>query len=235
MDGARSAGPPLGRAPVAAVQLERIARFVCAQRGGGRVNLLAHSWGTIPAAMLAIDSPEFVERLVFFAPIVRRVGSARADGPSLGAWYPLSIEARRQRFVQDMLAGHPPVLLDRHFQRWANSYLDCEPQPAVKGTQAVRIPAGPAVDILAAWGGEFPYDPARIRAPLCIVRGEWDSLCTDTDACWLWDALVRSPLKREVKLSKGTHLMHLEEGRYALYRGTLAFFGDADSLSAGAF
>ncbi len=62
-----------------------------------------------------------------------------------------------------------------------------------------------------------------IRTPLCLVRGEWDSLCTDADALWLWHALTASPLKREVKLGKGTHLMHLQEERLLLYRETLTF------------
>jgi pimeloyl-ACP methyl ester carboxylesterase len=234
MDDPPAAGSPLGRAPVAALQLERVVRFICDQRGGGRVSMLAHSWGTMPAAMLAMDSPELVERLVFFAPIAQRAGGARADGASVGAWYPLSVEAQRQRFAEDVPAGHPQVLLDRHFKRWARSYLDSESRSTATGATTVRTPAGPAVDILAAWGGEIPYDPARICVPLCIIRGEWDSLCTDADARWLWDALANLPLKRDVKLGKGTHLMHLEEGRSALYRETLAFLEDADSRSVGA-
>jgi pimeloyl-ACP methyl ester carboxylesterase len=228
MDGPPAAGAPLGRAPVATLQLERVVSFVRDRRGGGRVNLLAHSWGTMPAAMLAIDSSELVERLVFFAPIVRQAGSTRVDGASLGAWYPLSVEAQRQRFVQGVPTGHAPVLHERDFERWASGYLGSEPQPIVAGAPAVRTPAGPVVDILAAWGGELPYDPARIPAPLCVIRGEWDSLCTDADARWLWEALAGSPLKREIKLGKGTHLLHLQEGRRALYRETLAFLGDTD-------
>ena len=234
MDGPSVPGSPLGRAPVAAGQLERIVRFICDRRGGGRVNLLAHSWGTMPAAMLAIDCPELVERLVFFAPIVRRAGSTRSNESSLVPWYPLSVEDQHRRFAQDVPAGQAPTLLDRHFQRWSSSYIDSEPQPVATGTRTVRTPAGPAADILTAWSGELPYDPAHIHAPLCIVRGEWDSLCTDADARWLWDALACSSLKRDVKLGEGTHLMHLEEGRYALYRETLAFLGGADSPPVGA-
>jgi len=233
MDGAPDAAAPLGRAPAAAGQLERVVRFVSDQRAGRRVNLLAHSWGTMPAGLFAANNPDLVDRLVFFAPIVRRAGAARSDAGDVGAWYPLSVEAQRQRFVDDVPGDHAPVLLDRHFERWASSYLASEPQHTATGTPTVRTPASPAVDILAAWAGELPYDPGRIHAPLCIVRGEWDSLCTDADVRWLWDALASAPLKRDVKLSKGTHLLHLEEGRYALYRETLAFLGKADSPPTG--
>jgi hypothetical protein len=42
-----------------------------------------------------------------------------------------------------------------------------------------------------------------------------DAYCTDEDARWLFDALTSSPSKRDVKISRGTHLMHLETMRYA--------------------
>jgi pimeloyl-ACP methyl ester carboxylesterase len=233
MDQSPDACEPLGRAPEAANQLEWVVRFICDQRGGGRISLLAHSWGTMSAALLAVSHPQLVDRLVFFAPIVRRAGSAQPKARDIGAWYPLGIEAQHRRFVEDLPAGHAPVLLDRHFDRWANSYLGSEPQPPIIGVPTVRTPSGPAVDISAAWAGELPYDPARIQAPLCIIRGEWDSLCTDADARWLWDAFEMASLKRDVKISKGTHLLHLEEGRYALYRETLSFLEKADSPPVG--
>jgi hypothetical protein len=31
-------------------------------------------------------------------------------------------------------------------------------------------------DITAAWQGELAYDPGRVRAPVAIIRGEWDSV-----------------------------------------------------------
>ena len=35
-------------------------------------------------------------------------------------------------------------------------------------------------------------------------------MVTDADGAWLFDALKNSPIKRDVKISRGTHLMHLE-------------------------
>ena len=54
-------------------------------------------------------------------------------------------------------------------------------------------------------------------------RGEWDALVTDADARWLWDALAHAPAKRDVKIGRGTHLMHLEAARPALWRESVAF------------
>lgn len=60
---------------------------------------------------------------------------------------------------------------------------------------------------------------------------------TNEESLFAWrqcpNGFSRSPLKREVKLGKGTHLLHLQDGRRALYRETLAFLGDADRQPAG--
>jgi len=93
---------------------------------------------------------------------------------------------------------------------------------------AVKVPSGPWHDIARAWAGELAYDPGLIRAPVTIIRGEWDSLVNDADARWLFDALHRSPLRRDVKIARATHLMHLEENRYALYRETQTFLDGGD-------
>jgi hypothetical protein len=57
-------------------------------------------------------------------------------------------------------------------------------------------------------------------------------MCTDRDACWLFDALNASPMRRDVKIGRATHLMHLETNRYALYRETEAFLLARDAAPA---
>ena len=67
-----------------------------------------------------------------------------------------------------------------------------------------------------------PSIPAR-SAPVAIIRGEWDGMCRDADARWLFDALSASPLRRDIKIGRASHLMHPEENRFALYRETETF------------
>ena len=74
----------------------------------------------------------------------------------------------------------------------------------------------------------YTSDPAGIKAPTAIVRGEWDSLVTDADARWLFDALNAAPTKRDLKIGRGTHLMHLEENRYELYKEAQSFLDGRD-------
>jgi hypothetical protein len=44
--------------------------------------------------------------------------------------------------------------------------------------------------------------------------------------------LKNSPIRRLVTISRATHLMHLEESRYALYRETEAFLFGKDTATA---
>jgi pimeloyl-ACP methyl ester carboxylesterase len=88
--------------------------------------------------------------------------------------------------------------------------------------------ARPVSEIVKAWHGQLAYDPARVRAPVAIMRGEWDNLMRDDDARWLFDALVGSPLKRDIKIGRGTHLMHLEAMRLALWQESIGFLSGND-------
>lgn len=205
---------------------------VVAARGGGRVSLLAHSWGTLAAGLAATARPELVDRLVLFAPITKRTLAGLPDPVSLGGWYPLTEQEQYERFVEDVPAGHRPVLTEQ-FTSWARHWLATGPTSGDRTPPSVRAPSGPRADIMAAWSGDLAYDPAQVLAPTLIVRGEWDSLSTDTDARGLFDALTGAPLRRDVKISGGTHLLHLESGRHALYRETATFLlaGDTPSRS----
>lgn len=219
---------PLGRASVAAEQVVQVAEHVVTARGGGPVSLLAHSWGAIAAGLAATRRPELVDRLVLFAPITGRTLAGLPDPESLDGWYPLTVQEQYDRFVEDVPAEHPPVLSREHFEAWAEDWLATDPTSGTRTPPSVRTPSGPRADIIAAWSGGLAYDPQLIQAPTCIVRGEWDSLCTDEDAGGLFDALTAAPLRRDVKISQGTHLMHLESSRYALYRESATFLLAAD-------
>jgi pimeloyl-ACP methyl ester carboxylesterase len=172
-----------------------------------------------------------VERLVLFGSIARR--AAKGGAARLPAWRLVSLQDQWDRFVADVPAGEAPVLSRRHFDGWGERYLDSDAESRARSPAAVKIPNGPAQDIADALNGAFGYDPGLVRCPVAIIRGEWDSLCTDDDARWLFGALRGAAVRRDVKISRGTHLMHLEASRFALYRETEAFLlgGDVAPVS----
>ncbi len=82
---------------------------------------------------------------------------------------------------------------------------------------AVKVPSGAFQDIFDAWAGEHIYDPGLVRAPVAIIRGEWDNYADDADAHGLFGALRATPEARHQDRPRHAS-MHLEAMRGALYR-----------------
>jgi len=229
MDAPAEANPPLCVAEEAAAQLEAAVRFILEHQGLTSVSLIAHSWGSMVAGRFAGDHPTLIDRLVFFAPIARRDPPRYSTRPTGPAWRLISIEDQWARFVEDVPREESPVLALVHFEDWGRRYLDSDPKSQTRDPAAVKTPSGPFIEILRAWCGELAYDPSRVLAPVAIIRGAWDGLVTDADAKWLFDALSRSTVKRDIKIGRGTHLMHLEIMRLALWRESVTFLAGGDA------
>jgi len=199
--------------------LRAVVRAVRERNGGQPIALLAHSRGAAVAARFAGDCVEDVAALVLFAPVAPRSGAAsaaRPAPPTLPSHQPLSAWAQYRRFIEDVPRGHPQVLSEAHVQRWSELFLASDPTSATRSPPSVMTPCGPLADIAALWSGHAWYDPARIAAPTLLVRGEWDSVCNDDDAARLMSQLG-TPLRRDVKIARATHLMHLEAQRVELH------------------
>jgi pimeloyl-ACP methyl ester carboxylesterase len=217
-------GAPIGRADEAAGQLARVVAHVALRTGRARVSLIAHSWGTMVAGLYAGRYPERIDRLVFFGPIARRETAGVGAGPR--AWALVSVADQLARFMKDVPAGHAPVLIEPSLASWGPAYLASDPDAAsYRPGPAVKIPAGPGADNAAAHAGTLAYDPGAVKAPVLIVRGEWDSMSTDADAAWLCGHLGSAD-RRDVKIAKATHLMHLEHGREGLFAASSAFLAE---------
>jgi pimeloyl-ACP methyl ester carboxylesterase len=214
--------PALGCAKHADLQIEQAVRFIIAFHDTQRISLIAHSWGTIPTGSFAGRCPELVDRIVFFAPISKRSGDPKII-PTLPAWRLVTAQAQWDRFIEDVPSNESSVLSRRHFNEWAELYLRTDQESRFRQPASVKVPCGPAQDIEAAWHGHLGYDPAAVLAPVAIVRGEWDHLVDDLDAASLFAALSSSSNKRDIKIGRSTHLMHLEQNRYALYREAETF------------
>jgi pimeloyl-ACP methyl ester carboxylesterase len=223
MADAAEAHLPLGTAAGAVPQVEEAASFILKTVGCSRLALITHSWGSMPAGLFAAKHASLVDRIVMFAPLSYREGPRYVPRPIGPAWKLVTNEDQWTRFVEDVPPGEPPVLSRDDFAGWAEAYLDSDPHSRGRHPPAVKTPTGPLVEILRAWHGELAWEPGNVEAPIAIVRGAWDGLVTDADARWLFDRLSRSPERRDVKIARGTHLMHLEAMRSALWDESIAF------------
>jgi len=205
----------------AIVDLRRVVAAVRARNGNRRVAVLAHSRGCLVAARYAAESPHDVAALALFGPIGDRPASS-ALLPQSGAadrapsHYPLTVWAQYRRFIEDVPRGHPQVLNEGHFQDWSTAFLASDTTSSQRSPPSVNTPYGPVADVQAVWSGQTLYDAGRIVAPTLIVRGEWDSVCSDRDAERLLGALGTAD-KTDVKIERAAHLMHLEQQRGELY------------------
>lgn len=223
--------PPLCTAADAAEQLAAAAAFILAHEGLETLSVISHSWGSMPVGRFASAHPALLDRWVLLAPIARRPPRRYETPPRLPAWRLVSNEDQYARFIEDVPAHETPVLLKADFDEWASAYLGSDPESRTRNPASVKTPLGPFSEIIGAWHGSLPYDPAAVRCPIAIIRGEWDGLVPDEDARWLFDAFSRSPDKRDIKIGRATHLMHLEIMRTALWRESTAFLL-ADSTGA---
>jgi pimeloyl-ACP methyl ester carboxylesterase len=229
MDQPAAENSPLCVAKDAAEQLEAAIRFVLAHQNIKRISLISHSWGSMPAGIFAGMHSALIDRWVLFAPIGRR-GPRRYETPaSLPAWRVVTTEDQWNRFVEDVPPHEPPVLSRVHFEEWSQRYLDSDPESRSRSPAGVKTPLGPFSEIIRAWHGNLAYDPARVRSPIAIIRGEWDGLMLDDDAQWLFSAFTQAATKRDIKIGRGTHLMHLEASRLALWHESANFLHGNDS------
>ncbi|SDR51405.1 Lysophospholipase, alpha-beta hydrolase superfamily [Paraburkholderia fungorum] len=223
MDDDADAGQPLSLAACAVGQVEAAVHFILERSRCARVSLITHSWGSMPAGIFACHHPTQVDRVVMFAPLACRQGPRYMPRPTLPAWKFVTNEDQYDRFVEDVPPGESPVLSREDFAVWAEAYLDSDPGSRDRAPPAVMTPTGPLVEILRAWHGELAWAPQAIVAPVAIIRGSWDGVSSESDAQWLFDHLVRAAERRIITISRGTHLMHLEQMRTALWQESIAF------------
>lgn len=221
-DNASAAMP--GRADDAAEQIARVAAHIVSVTGKASIAIVAHSWGTIPAALFATRNPHSVAKLSMFGPILQREGKSQLAPQE--RWRLVTVEQQRARFVADVPQDHPPILIEPDLRTWGPAYLASDTEALLRTPPAVRIPNGPGADIADAWSGRLPYDPRDLQCPVLCVRGEWDSLTTDADARWLLSRL-KHPAGADRKIAKGTHLMHLEHSREDLFAAAGDFLANA--------
>ncbi|MDF2386024.1 alpha/beta fold hydrolase [Nostoc ellipsosporum NOK] len=207
---------PYGRADAAAKQIARVAAHIRARRGGAKLLVIAHSWGTLPAGIFAGARPEMVERLVLFGPLAQREAGG-GPMPARGATL-VTREDQWRSFQSGVPEGRGSPIAPERFDAWAAAYLASDPGSAGRDPAGVRVPSGPDADFADMWSGRFPYDPGVVRAPTLIVRGAWDPLASDADVAWLAGRLTGVPGgARCVTLADGAHRMHLEDRRQALF------------------
>ena len=213
---------PLGTAGQCARQVAAALEFIRQHQHIARVSIVAHSWGTLATGICATRHGDLIARLVLFGPIAMRHG--QASNVPAAAWWQVTEDYQWQRFQTEVPDSEAPVFPHTTFDPWVATYLATDPSHAERIPPSVRVPNGPVADIERAWAGTLPYDPAEITSPILLVRGEWDTVCNAADFEWLKRRFANAPVTA-VTLPRGTHVMHLEQGRRRVYAAVTRFLG----------
>ena len=153
MDQPAADNPPLCVAQDAAKQLEAAVRFILGHHSLGKLSLISHSWGSMPAGLYAAEHPALIDRLVLFAPISRR-GPRRYETPAtFPAWRVVTPQDQWNRFVEDVPPHEPPVLSRLHFAEWSERYLDSDSESRSRDPAGVKYCC--EAETATTWGRIF--------------------------------------------------------------------------------
>ncbi|MEI7036298.1 alpha/beta hydrolase [Fulvimonas yonginensis] len=223
-----AAGEPLTRASQAAAQIALAVDWLRTVRGMKTVHLVAHSWGTIPAAAYAATRPPALASLTLFGPIVPKAGVT--DEPVRSAWWNITAQQRYRQLRYADVLPHGTVLLEPAVDaRWAGRFAASAPHVAGDPPGQLRIPSGPLADLADAEAGRYPYAAKEVRVPLFVVYGDYDTVVDDTGAAAFLARFTGSPLRWKLRIDPGTHVMHLERARHSLYASVAAFIEAAEA------
>jgi pimeloyl-ACP methyl ester carboxylesterase len=224
-----SHAPPLTDAREAAAEIALAVDALRKHDGISEVHVVAHSWGTVPAGLFAATHTHALSSLTLFGPIVpvERPQGQMADA----AWWTITAQQRLEQLrFRNVLPPHTYLLEPAVDRTWAAAFAASVPRVAGDPADALRIPGGPLADLRAVSAGRYPYAPASVSVPVCIVYGNYDNVVDDAGAACLLAEFTRSPLKWRLRIDDGTHVMHLERNRHALYESVYAFIRTAHTL-----
>ncbi|KRE91331.1 hypothetical protein ASG87_18490 [Frateuria sp. Soil773] len=228
MQAAAAGAGPVTRAPAAARQIALAVDYLRTQRHMATVHLVAHSWGTIPAATYAAGHPGALRSLTLFGPVVPRAQAGAVSGRM--AWWGITAQERyRQLRFADVLPPGMVLLEPAVGKAWTAAFEASAPRVPGDPPGELRIPAGPVADIEAAERGSYPYAAGDIKAPVFVVYGDYDTVVDDAGAAAFLARFTGSTLRWRLRIDYGTHVMHLERERHSLYESVWAFLRAAGS------
>ena len=138
-------GMPVTRAREAALQIALAVEHLRTVQHMTEVHVVAHSWGTIPAAAYAAAHPHGLDSLTLFGPVTP-LGRALAT-PVHTAWWGITAQRRYQQLrFTDILPPGMVLLEPAVDAAWANRFDASVPYVAGDPPGQLRIPSGPLAD-----------------------------------------------------------------------------------------
>jgi pimeloyl-ACP methyl ester carboxylesterase len=232
MAGPAGSAKPVTDAKEAAAEIALAADYLHKNLDMKAVHLVAHSWGTIPAATFAATHPHALSSLTLFGPIVPLTSSPAPSSQAQPAWWSITAQQRLEQLRFKTILPPGKYLLEPTVDRsWAPAFAATVPHVAGDPGDALRIPNGPLADIDAVNAGHYPYDASKVTVPVFVVYGNYDDVINDAGAGPFLGMFTSSPLRWRLRIDDGSHVMHLERNRRSLYESVNAFIHDTEEMA----
>jgi pimeloyl-ACP methyl ester carboxylesterase len=218
--------PPVATLVEAVDDVDAAVDFIRRRRNVERIGLIGWSWGTMVMGRYTAVHGDKVERLVLYAPSwQRRTPSGATRGSDVKAAYRLvEVGTMKSRWLAGVAQDKHDKLLPRGwFDRWVAANLATDPWGSKQSPAVMRAPNGGLPTVQASGDWTPPYDPAAIKVPTLLVKGEWDADTPSYMAQALFPLLVNAPAKQYLEIGEGTHSIMLERNRMQLFRAVQGF------------
>ncbi|MEE9276642.1 MAG: alpha/beta fold hydrolase [bacterium] len=222
--------PPAVRGRTGVRDIEAAVRFICERRGVDRLSLLGWTQGTMMTAAFAAAHPARVERLILFAPLyLNESPEARAlfrdpkrprrlNPDFFCAWRWVNEKGQQRNWSRLIPRGKRGLWREERVVRaYWREQIRYDPEGRRRRVPAVRVPNGLMADHYDRTRGKSIFDPARVRCPALLIRGEHDLVSPPAEAERLYGALTKSPGKRYVVLGDASHFVQFEKRREDLF------------------
>lgn len=235
MDHEPGSSPPAVRARTALRDVEAAVRFIRERRGATRLSLLGWAQGTMLAAAFAASRPRETGKIVLFSPLYLNDLSAASmfEDPERpgqlkpefrGAWRWVTEEGQQWNWSRLFPGGKGRLWREaRAVRAYWDEQLKYDPEGMRRRPPGIRIPNGLMADHFDRTRGRSIYDPAKVKCPVLLVRGEHDLVSGDKEAQRLFQALTRTSGKRYVIIGDATHFVQFEKRRHELFREVQGF------------
>ncbi len=230
MDQPAGQNPPFAFTADASDDVGAAVDFIRKRRGVEKINLLGWSWGTTIMALYTSGNNDKVNKLILYAPAwLRSTPSLVSAGAgATPAYRVVDMAAAKSRWLTGVAADKRADLIPAGwFEAWAAETIASDPWGAKQNPPVIRAPNGVVVDGVRFNGAGVPvYDPAKIRVPTLLIKGEWDADTPAYMAQNLYPKLVNAPYKRYIEIGEGTHTLLMEKNRMQLFREVQQFLDD---------
>ena len=218
--------PPVATLGEAVSDIDAAVDFIRQRRQVDRISLIGWSWGTVVMGRYAATHGEKVDRLVLYSPVwQRRTENIAARGSDVATAYRLvNVAAAKARWLTGVAPDKREQLIPTGwFESWVAATLATDPWGSKQTPAVIRAPNGGVAALRTEGDWVPPYDPAAIKAPTLLVKGEWDAETPSYMAQALFPLLANAPVKQYLEIGEGTHSIMLERNRMQLFRAVQSF------------